>query len=107
DADAVVGAGAGELGAVGADGDGQDELLVAVDAGEGLDLLAAGDAPDLDGRITAGGEEELAIGAEGDPVDGFLVALESGDDIGGRLVGRGQAGSEESGGTEQSQGGEG
>src|SRR5262249_55070373 len=91
----VLGAGGDHL-AVGADGDGQDEVLVAGLPGVGLDLLAGGGFPDLDGLVEAAGDDVLAGGAEADGVDGRGVPLEGGGDGGRRRVGSGGAGAEQS-----------
>ena len=45
---------------------------------DGVDRLAAGGVPDLDGAVEAGGGERLAVGTEGDLVDEAGVPFELG-----------------------------
>src|SRR5262249_33738119 len=103
-AGAVVGAGGGELRTVGRESDGDDEALVPVGAGEGLELLASGQFPDLDGRVTAGGDEVLAVGGEGPAAGRRLVALGGGDEPGRVLAGGGQEWDDEAGEGEEGEG---
>src|SRR5205823_2754013 len=87
----VVGAAGGDEGAVGAEGQGDDEVLMALGAAEGLDLPAGGGVPGLEGLVEAAGDDGLAVGGEGDAVDGLGVALEDdGDGDGLRVLSGGQ-----------------
>src|SRR5262249_42271597 len=81
---------------------GEDEVLVPLGAGEGLDLLAGGRLPHLEGAVEAAGEDVFVVGREGDGVDGLGVPLEGGGDargrVGGAAAGPGEGDQQQGGG---------